>query len=92
MNRTFFVAYLKNGRLLDFNKRCTSLNFSKDALVIFQEEVKEKEYDVIAVIPYDSICTIERITELTDNMPVSMPIPNNISNEIGDEIACREEN
>lgn len=92
MNRTFFVAYLKNGRMLDFNKNCTSLNFSKDALVIFQEEVKEKEYDVIAVIPYDSICSIERITELTDNMPVSMPIPNNMNNEIGDEIACREEN
>ncbi len=90
MNKTYFIAYLKNGRLLDFNKNCTSLNFSKESLCIFQEQVGEKEYEVIAVIPYDSISSVERVTELVENarMPIPMPINTPPAEDIiGDEIS-----
>lgn len=57
MNDRYIVVELEDGRVLDFNKTCTNVNYSDKNYCVFKKDVGDACY-TLAVIPHDSIYNI----------------------------------
>ena len=57
MNDGHIVVELEDGRVLDFNKTCTNVNYSDKNYCVFKKDVGNAYY-TLAVIPHDSIYNI----------------------------------
>lgn len=61
MNNSYIIAHLKDGTCLDFNKKCTEVKYPNDKLIIFNEDLGDDMYKLLAIIPHESIFYIETI-------------------------------
>lgn len=63
MTKEFFKAVMKDGRTIDFNNQCNVVDYGHDSVCVFLHTVDEKNSIVLAVIPYESIISVERDSE-----------------------------
>lgn len=63
MNNSYIIAHLKDGTCLDFNKKCTTVKYHNDILIIFNEDLGDDMHKMLAIIPYESIFYIETVDE-----------------------------
>lgn len=59
MSNGYFVTYLKDGTVLDFNKKCNSVDYTGTHMALFKDE-RERCYTTLALIPYENINHISR--------------------------------
>lgn len=61
MDNSYFKVELTDGRLVDFDRQCTKVEYS-DRFAIFMKANNEATnmFDIIAAIPYESIYSIWR--------------------------------
>lgn len=55
----YFVVVLKDGRVLDFDKRCDSVNYSENYLAI-KHTLDSTNYIVLALIRHEEVAMILR--------------------------------
>ena len=55
MKLTYFQLRLNNGELMNFDKVCVFMNTINDSI--------PKRFQTLAIVPYNQISVIERITE-----------------------------
>lgn len=63
--KAYFKVKLIDGTLLDFNKKCTNVNYVDDTYTLFREIVNESNntYKVLAIIPHKSIFSILKVED-----------------------------
>lgn len=66
MKLFYFQLRLNNGELMDFNKECNEVDYSDEKVCVFTNTIndpKPKRSQTLAIVPYNQISVIERITE-----------------------------
>ena len=58
----YFVVELVGGTILDFDKKCTNVDYSDNEYCIFKHE-DDSEVEVLAIIPHRNIFTILKMVE-----------------------------
>lgn len=61
--KPYCVCKLIDDTVLDFDKRCNSIDYDHDKYCIFKEQDPDESYIALAVIPHDSILYILRVEE-----------------------------
>ena len=57
MNDRYIVVELEDGRVLDFNKTCNSVDYANKNYCIFKRKIGDSCF-ILAMIPHDSIYNI----------------------------------
>lgn len=66
MKVSYFQLRLRNGRVMDFNKECNKVSYSDEKVCVFMNTIDgsvPQRFQTLAVVPYDQIAVVERITE-----------------------------
>ena len=54
-NKEYFVAKLKTGIELDFDKQCNNMDYSDEHYAVFSHEFNSAKRKVLAVVPHSII-------------------------------------
>ena len=54
-NKEYFVVKLKTGTVLDFDKQCSTINYSDEHYAVFSHDFNSTKRKVLAVIPHSII-------------------------------------
>lgn len=66
MKVTYFQLRLKNAKVMNFEKECNKVSYSDEKLCVFLNTIDKsipQRFQVLALVPYDQIALVERITE-----------------------------
>lgn len=66
MKLTYFQLRLKNSKVMNFDKECNKVSYSDEKLCVFLNTTDNsisQRYQTLALVPYDQIALVERITE-----------------------------
>lgn len=66
MKLTYFQLRLNNGELMNFDKECNQVSYSDEKVCVFMNTINDsipKRFQTLAIVPYNQISVIERITE-----------------------------
>ena len=58
----YFVVELVGGTVLDFDKKCTNVNYSDKEYCVFKH-IDESEEECLAIVPHRNIFTIIKMVE-----------------------------
>lgn len=56
----YFVVVLKDGRVLDFDKMCDSVDYSNNKYVVIKHSLGPTNYSPLAIIGHEEIAMILR--------------------------------
>lgn len=66
MKLTYFQLRLNKGELMNFDKECNQVSYSDEKVCVFMNTINDsipKRFQTLAIVPYNQISVIERITE-----------------------------
>lgn len=66
----YFKVILKNGRVLDFDKKCSNINYKDDRYLVLSRNINKTDTILIAMIRHDEI-SIVLVEEEEECMEVS---------------------
>lgn len=68
MKLSYFQLRLRDGKVMNFNKECNEVSYSDDKVCIFTNTANDfdsipRRSQILAIVPYNQIVLIERVTE-----------------------------
>lgn len=66
MKLSYFQLRLRDGKVMDFNKKCNQVSYSDDKVCIFLNTIDnsiQQKFQTLAIVPYNQIVLVEKVTE-----------------------------
>lgn len=66
MKLSYFQLRLRDGKVMNFNKECNQVSYSDDKVCVFRNTIDDsisQKFQTLAIVPYDRIDVIERVSE-----------------------------